>query len=52
MAGLCTLISPGEAAASWEGWPQGIALAFAATFPPPLGCPLDTYPDLCLLLTM
>lgn len=53
MAGLCTLMPPGEAAASGEGWPQGMALAFAAAFPPPpLGRPLDSYPDLCPLLTM
>ena len=33
MAALCTLVSPGEAVASWEG----MALAFADTFPPPPG---------------
>lgn len=44
--------TPGEAVASWEGWPQGMALAFAATFPSLLGCPLDSYPDRYFLLTV
>lgn len=30
-------LSPGEAVASWEGQPQGMVLAFAATFLPLLG---------------